>query len=772
MLRFYYNPAYKYTNRTIINVSNDTEYSDHNYENIDTIDEINAHIIYELAPIEKLPTYIVNLEPDKNGIYRRYFFSGITQLRTNKYQISLLRDVISESQDWKNEQAFIEAGTATDYCKYKRWGLPFTNTKIAQQRFNINGANDKSSFFVFYTNTRHENAGVMEDQDLVIKSVLPSTAGVSHVDYTVSNLNEIPNFNYVGNTIETFQNAHINFTEASPVFYNQNTPIGVTDWSLFEDNNNQRSLAYSNVYTVDNWSSLSNYIRVDTSLVGYDTAKVILLSQVKTYQQSLTIPSSQGSYQTIYNNSENLCNNYVGKVIYNTSDNKAYRINCEKNTYIETYIPSVAEQNSLYQSLRNEFGSSKVISMNGNWCNYTLHHITYSFTLQELGQVASYDFTFTANARRLPKSTVKCVNIVSDNNVTDTTIAQCLTSAMENLGNVDDTGRIIDVQYLPFRLATSTSSNIVVNNHNLTAQFLDTDDYSFITDMDDLININKETDTIKIVSPSRASQYLFRPYDNDGSMLFSTKVTLKPFASVIYIRPSTQGLLMYDYDDKDCLVINEDNSLTAVTSQWTEYIYSNKNYSNIFEREIQGRAFERTWERKVEQAQAKSDIDTARNSTAQKVKTYSGNIPLISNIAGAIGATASPDKNYLAAAQIDRDYNEALYQQGLDMSRDLFRYQLDNIKSQPSIPSKITTIDCKLLDGVYLEYYSTNNTELASINNYYAFNGNRIENYGTFANYWGPFIRGRIIRSNYYTQPEINEINRRLEMGIFTGGVQ
>ena len=152
MLRFYYNPAYKYTNRTIINVSNDNEYSDHDYENIDTIDEINAHIIYELAPAEKLPTYIVDLEPDKNGIYRRYFFSGITQLRTNKYQISLLRDVISESQDWKNEQAFIEAGTATDYCKYKRWELPFTNTKVAQQRFNINGANDKSSFFVFYVN--------------------------------------------------------------------------------------------------------------------------------------------------------------------------------------------------------------------------------------------------------------------------------------------------------------------------------------------------------------------------------------------------------------------------------------------------------------------------------------------------------------------------------------------------------------------------------------------------------------------------------------------
>ena len=123
-------------------------------------------------------------------------------------------------------------------------------------------------------------------------------------------------------------------------------------------------------------------------------------------------------------------------------------------------------------------------------------------------------------------------------------------------------------------------------------------------------------------------------------------------------------------------------------------------------------------------------------------------------------------------AVFGREYNEALYQQGLSMSRDLFKYQLDNIKSQPSIPSKITTIDCKLLDGVYLEYYSTNDTELAAINSYYAFNGNRIDNYGTFSTYWGAFIRGKIIRSNHYTQPEIDEINRRLGMGIFTGGNQ
>ena len=758
MLRFYYNPAYKYTNRTIINVANDNDYTDKNYENVDTVDEINGHIIYQLAAAERMPSYIVDSTPDRSGFNRRWFFSGITQLRSGKCQISLLRDVLSESVYWKDEQAFIEAGTATDYCKYKRWELPYTNTKISQQRFNINGANDKSSFFVFYVNTRDEHN---EDEDLEIANTLPNTAGVSHIDYTVSNLNEIPNFAYVGNMIEVFNDINVEFSEVA------NYDGWQYDWSF----NSPSEWPWS-VNAVGRNDNPNNCLRTNRTLaLGMTNTKIenVFTNTVKNYQQSIAVPNNV-NYETTFANAESLYNNYVGKVIYNTSNNKAYTIRCNKATWIESYTPNNATQVALFNNMVNEFGSDRVLSFVGNWCKYILRHIDYSFTLEELGEVASYSFNFTANARRLPKSSVKCVNIVSDSNATDTTIAQCLTSAMENITNTEDTGRIIDVQYLPFRLATGTSANIVINGHNITAQFLDTDDYSFTTDLDDLTNINKETDTIKIVSPSRASQFLFRPYDNNGNMLFQSKVTLKPFASVIYIRPSTQGLLMYDYDDKDCLVINEDCSLSAVTSQWTEYIYSNKNYSNIFEREIQGRAFERSWERRVEQAQAMADVDTARNVTAQKIQTRTGNLPIISSIASAIGANVLPDENYMRMAQTDRQYNEALYQQGLDMSRDLFKYQLDNIKSQPSIPSKITTIDCKLLDGVYLEYYSTNDTELAAINSYYAFNGNRIDNYGTFSAYWGSFIRGRIIRSSHYTQPEIDEINRRLGMGIFTGG--
>ena len=183
MLRFYYNPSFKYTNRQLIDVSTEDSFRDIEYINIDSPDTINGHIIYELNAGENIPTYVVDLEND-----RRYFVTGITQLRTGKFQISLLRDIMSESKIWAYEEAYIEAGLATDYNKYKRWDLPFTNTKIKQERLDING---KSSFFVFYVNEQEiSNAGAISEKDFIISQV--SVPGYTNYDYSVTNLNQIP----------------------------------------------------------------------------------------------------------------------------------------------------------------------------------------------------------------------------------------------------------------------------------------------------------------------------------------------------------------------------------------------------------------------------------------------------------------------------------------------------------------------------------------------------------------------------------------------------
>ena len=766
MLKFYYNPAYKYTNRTIIDTTGDTNYTEKDYENIDSPDTINGHIIYTLGESETIPTYVVDTVSGW-----KWFVSGITQKRTGKYQISLLRDIISESPDtWKQEQAYITAGTATNYNKYKRWNLPYTNTKVKQERLNING---KSSFFVYYVNQQHINNNVLTEDNLHIAS--SSVPGITGYDYTVTDLSEIPNYNLVGA-------GNLNH------WINHRAIVNTTMFNTYNDYDIYRVALDSDsngitLSTGEKFASINSAVAANNKIYLDITKYIIESNQNNTRTQAHTaidtyISNKEGTFGTNISTSQvNSLNNYIDKVIYNSTNNKVYTIRAN----IQNEKMNIKDSSQTLQSaFRNIFTYSGYhipesqahnCDIEGNWIDFLSERNIYNYTLEELGTATSFDFTFIASTRKLPKSAVRCVNIVSDSNFTDEEIAQCLMLAQTNGINPDNTtGRILDIQYLPFSIADSTDTNFEINNTNLTAQFLDLDDYQYNINLTDLTDINKETDTIKIVSPSRASQYLFRPYDNNGNMEFMARITLRPYTSTIYIRPSTQGLLMNDWDDKDCLIIQEDFSLTNVSSEWTQYIYNNRTYLNAFERQMQGREYERSWERQVEQAQAKSDDWNARNISAQKARTYTGNIPIVSGIAAAIGS-AWQDQDYMAAAQLDREYNEALYQEGMSLSRDLFEYQLENIKSQPLIPSKVTTIDCKFLDGVYLEYYSTNDTELNAIRNFYRYNGNRIDDYGTFSDYWGNFIKGKIIISQNYTQPEIDELNRRLSMGIFTGGI-
>lgn len=760
MLQFYYNSKYKYTNRKIIDISDDTNYNSKEYENIDSPDTINGHLIYTLASGEKVPTYIYDTETTW-----RWFVTGITQLRTRKYQISLLRDIISEHPEiWSNEEAYIIAGIASDFNKYKRWNLPFTNTKVKQERFNFGG---KSSFFVYYVNEQKlSNDSTLSEENLLIKGANIPGIGSANVDYEVTNLNEIPSFEYVnaGNVnLWTNHKADTRFKMARGFTYvytytNGNMSDGVRNDSYY--NSNYVILGtYPGVVDVNTNNCKTNFATaVNNFLSNYET--------------------SLGS--TISQSEVNDLLQYVDKNIFNSTNSKMYTIRCYSNVTNYNQDLSQAQTGSLSSALQNiDWGGASLGDKNGSYFTFKSSSTTYNFTLEEIGTASTYDFNFMAGARKLPKSAVKCVNIVSSGSILDSDIAQALMQAQLNgingiavendkiISDGANVGRIIDIQYLPFSVATQTSENIKINNTNMIAQFLSNDDYTYYTNLPDLTNINKETDTIKIVSPSRASQFLFRPYDNDGNMEFTTKITLKPYASIIYIRPSTKGLLINDWDDKDCLIINEDFSLTNVTNAWTQYIYNNKNYSNIFERELQGREFERTWERRIEQAQRKADEWSGRNISSQKARTYTGNLPIVSSVAGAIGA-GFIDETYMQMAQLDRQYNEAVYQEGMSLSRDMFEYQMENIQSQPNIPSKITTIDVKFLDGVYLEFYSTNDTELLAIQNYYKYNGNRIDAYGTFSNYWGWFVKGKIIISDNYTQPEIDEINRRLDMGIFT----
>ena len=770
MLKFYYDTKYKYTNRTIIDLTGDSNYKEVSYLNIDTPDTINGHIVYTFGKNETdLPTYIYDTETSQ-----RWFVSGITPVSARKkYQISLLRDIISENPAlWANEtNAYVAAGLAgaNNYNKYKRWGLPFTNTKVNQQKLTINGG---SSFYVFYVNEQHvTNGTVTSEDDLELEyTTIP---GITSFDYEVNGLASIPSGQFIGAGDVTYTSSYIcdlstimYQTDKQPAPYlTQNTKVV---WRF------GNGPAY--VLSESTSDAVSPYFYVGTPYLRVENNENSALSDMQTAINNAVTSWLNTNYPTRFTATDyaNLAP-YQNKTILDTSTSHAYilRLSIGTAQVVNDYLSNTTLTTALSSINWPQLDTSNTrnFERDGNIANLKQTIYTLNWYLEDLGTATSIDLTLKANVRKLPKSAVRCLNIAPTGTISKEEMSAALMIAQTNGINPDNTtGRILDIQYLPFTVATAVNNNILINNTPMTAQFLELDDFQYDINLTDLTNINKETDTIKIVSPSRASQYLFKPYDNDGNMEFAAKITIKPYTSTIYVRPSTKGLLMQDWDDKDCLIIQEDMSLTNVTSEWTNYVYNNRNYLNSFERQIQGREFERGWERRVEEANMAADDWTARNISAQKAQTYTLNIPLVSDIAAAIG-TAWADDAYMKAAQVDREYNEAMYREGVSLSRDLFEYQLENIKSQPLIPSRITTIDCKFLDGIYLEFYSTNPTELAAIAKYYEYNGNRIDDYGSFADYWGNFVRGKLIKAVNYTQPEVNELNRRLEMGIFTGGI-
>lgn len=757
-LRFYYNPKYKYTNRTIIDLTGDTNYKDIDYENVDSPDTINGHIIYTLSTGESIPTYVYDTVKGW-----KWFVSGITQLRTDKYQISMLRDILSEGNDWKTEQAYIAAGTATDYCKYKKWNLPFTNTKVGEQRLEING---KSSFFVYYVNEQHISSDVLSESDLKVECT--TVPGITQIDYDLNDLSDINNIAYAEN------NQTVRYVSSYTA-------------QMFTRNDDESTLISKD--HLGNYSAISSVYTYSTYLQpDYRTEVYLNYPNSDNYNVYNKFQSAMTAFTNTYVSNISLTNKqpkasidglkaYAGKTIRVPHTGSPgvydfYTIQYSENV-ISNPWQSVSKENTatLLSALTNTLPNSTFSVVGDHYYSIAYGVTEVTFELVPLGTGTSFDFTFKANTRKLSKSSVRCVNIVSDSNVSDDTIAQCLMLSMANPDNVNQLSRIIDVQYLPFQIADNTTNagntNFQIGTHNLIACPVEVDDILYTKTLSSLTNINKETDSVVIVSPSRKSQFKFSPYNNGGRMVFDFKATLRPNQSIMYIRPSTQGLLLQDWDDKECLIIQEDFSLTKIDSAWTEYVYNNRNYQNAFNLSIQTKEIERGWERKIERAQARSDKDTARKITAENARYASGNLPVLSDLyAAAFSGIA--DKGYMQAAQLDRDYNEAMYQRSIEVARTEFEYQIDNIKSQPLIPNTITAIDVKLLDGIYLEFYSTNETEKSGIEMYYYHNGNRIDNYGTFLQYYGPFIRGKIIRSNAYTQPEINELNRRLELGIYT----
>lgn len=111
--------------------------------------------------------------------------------------------------------------------------------------------------------------------------------------------------------------------------------------------------------------------------------------------------------------------------------------------------------------------------------------------------------------------------------------------------------------------------------------------------------ISNQCDMYRLVSPNFNGQFEFNLAKNDIKELsvFNVDYTYMPYNPYIHVNPQFSGLYGQDFNDARGLICGGDFSLARITDAWQSYQLQNKNYQNIFDRQIQNMDFNRKYQR-------------------------------------------------------------------------------------------------------------------------------------------------------------------------------
>ena len=260
------------------------------------------------------------------------------------------------------------------------------------------------------------------------------------------------------------------------------------------------------------------------------------------------------------------------------------------------------------------------------------------------------------------------------------------------------------------------------------------------------VNINKEitstnpkienmVDKWRLCSPNFNGQFEFSVAMNGGVDYFNVDCTYKPFNPYIHVNPNFKKMYGQDFNDARGLICAGDFSLPQVTNAWADYQLNNKNYENIFNREIQNLQVQ-------QKAQQIGDIASAVSGVFGGAA--GGGLAL-----GTGGAVAGAALSAIGGG-LDIAINEKLRAEAMDYKRDMFGMQMGNIQALPSNITKTTAFTYNNKIFPILEYYTCTDEEKTALANKLKYNGMTVGRIGKIADYLAnandQYIKGRIIR--------------------------
>ena len=281
----------------------------------------------------------------------------------------------------------------------------------------------------------------------------------------------------------------------------------------------------------------------------------------------------------------------------------------------------------------------------------------------------------------------------------------------------------------------------------------------------DSMKIEALCNNYRLVSPNYQGSFDFNVAKNGGSCSgFIAECTYKPYTPYIKVAPAFSWMYGTNYGDVRGLVCNGDFSLGRVNSAWESYQLQNKNFQNIFNREIQN-----------------LDINQSIQRTQQYV---SGGLNIVRDtISGGVGgalATGSPYGAIAGAAVggigsgigygVDMSLMEKSLQEQRQFSIDKYRMQLGNIQAIPYTITKVSSFDINSKIWPFLEFYTCTDTEKEALRMKIQYEGMTVGIVDYLGNYMnGGYVQADLIRNEAIIEDshQLDDIYIELTKGVY-----
>lgn len=734
------------------------------YDNVATNDiAFNPNDGVDTRQVANVPTgneftYDYAILADGNDIVSRWFIIDANRNLNGQYTLTLRRDMFVDSYEpVLDAPAFIEKATLNnnDPMIFNSEDMTFNQIKTSET--------------------------LLKDETgcpWIVGYIARNTADNQRQDYSIS---------FTPKTAIDFE---VDLTTWEYKDYTQSNPF-VRDWNIY----------YSILYKKDSGSG-----RV---FQNFNSEGIISTeSSNSSTSSSLYYPS--GAYTGDFKELANELNQYIGsfkethtaqefttflnlngKVIYDTSSRKKYRVNLIRSSSSGSININSNSAPTLFNTFKSKIPNGNEYSFGYGWNNV----VGYFVVLTEMVENQSYTLTiedrFTLQGAPYD---MFCIPYTNELQVFKNGELQSASSkeigfaaAMEMArvyGNDGNAKFLYDLQLLPYcpaRFAVQDDGTFDVGNNDLgityikgpqgqnvcPVLFVSNDNFTFNIALENPITISdykveSQCDMYRLSSPNYNGIFEFNAAKNGGVSFFNVDCTYKPYNPYIHINPNFGKLYGEDFNDSRGLVVGGDFSLPQTTSAWESYQLSNKNFQASFDRQIENMEVNNSIQNQ------RAVVQAALGTVQGAVAGASAGVGPISKTVGAIaGGAASAAAGALDIALQKRGQAEAI-----DYTKDQFGYSLGNIKALAQGLSKTSALVFNNKLFPFLEYYTCTEKEKQALRNKIKYNGMTVMRIGSIREFLQSektYIKGQIIRFENFDEDfhYVNELANEFNKGVF-----